>query len=906
MAAPSGPDQVMNMVKMGGTFLKNMLTGIAKLTEGPREPDGITYDPVGVAGDRAKEKWKPGEKRMEEFADNGEGPWRPLNARFLAKVGAETERNEFSGQRHKGSRLDVAVWPNTYASQTDPSAEPRDDPVAQLLEWPEFYHGTNRNPNTARNQTKAYDVQLMFWDRRPCGLAVDYLGEPFDGLRNSEYHVVHGTNPVQGDCNKNGKEPDAAGGLFRARFARRRYVKRSADPSFRVEWWKRWRQVAEPVSTSDQCKADEILPTLPIATRLKSSSHSSKADGQGRNWAQKQWPDSNNNYAPCWQLCHLIFYQIDHHNVEKPVGTTPQVAAQQMLKLTSDVKHPIRRFFHVEPTPAPILKSGTVHKNTRTYAKNRLRHVPEAYEGTNRVYAQCDLMATWGLHCERKKPHLVWWTRSEDEEEGPGSKSVWNSKCVWCHTANWSGGKYDGTFAVKIKGLLLKQRLQQLTRDKKSAPNSAKKQKSASACSDWKYGLEDMAKSEEGGALEEFVFTLEFYSTDHGKSWLCNLKTNDKDRVGYRCAVFRDPSALRDGIHPAMAKLLIQWPAESRRRENNLIWWNEAFAKQLKDPTAGLVVADTKYLQIAGQSTKNRNKELLDRNAVFFVDSKLFDSIDVEPQNQQRRTNDQGVRDQAGNTSMLDERQERQDRQDRQEAQKQRLAAEADEKARKRREKRDAKKDAKKQRRKEAVTLDDGLPSDDGLASDEETDDDYEETAADRRARVDDQDPNGGGSSGGGGGNPGAPAKRKRSQPRAEAAGPSGSGTTYTGNQGADDSDDGDPAWEFGPPRERNQAVMLGEQIVYNNTVWNASDFFEKVQGLAPDTGAVVSDDGKETPIGAWFEARWYINGTEDGPEEGVGWKEVDAWKTENPNQVDPWMSPYPADFPDPNAMTVD
>ena len=834
MAAPSGPDQVMNMVKMGGTFLKNMLTGIAKLTEGPREPDGVTYDPVGVAGDQAKALWNPEDRRIEEFLDDGEGPWRPLNARFRAKVGAETERDEFSGQRHKGSRLDVAVWPNTYASQTDPSAEPRDDPVAQLLEWPEFYHGTNRNPNTARNQTKAYNVQLMFWDRRPCGLTVDYLGEPFDGLRNSEYHVVHGTKPNQGDCNPNPNPNPVAGGLFRARFARRRYVKRSADPSFRVEWWKRWHRQAIPVSTSDQCKADEIQPTLKIAKKPSGVAN----PNPGRNWAKEQpRADSNNNYAPCWQLCHLIFYQIDHHNVEKPVGTTPQVAAQQMLKLTSDVKHPIRRFFHVEPTPAPILKSGTVHKNTRTYAKNRLRYVPGAYEDTNRVYAQCDLMATWGLHCERKKPHLVWWTRSEDEEEGPGSKSVWNSKCVWCHTANWSGGKYDGTFAVKIKGLLLKQRLQQLTRDKKSAPNSAKKQKSASACSDWKYGLEDMAKSEGGGALEEFVFTLEFYSTDHGKSWLCNLKTNDKDRVGYRCAVLRDPSALRDGIHPAMAKLLIQWPAESRRRENNLIWWNEAFAKQLKDPTAGLVVADTKYLQIAGQSTKNRNKELLDRNAVFFVDSKLFDSIDVEPQNQQRRTNDQGVRDQAGNTSMLDERQERQDRQDRQEAQKQRLAAEAD----------------KKQR----------LAAEDG--------------------------------SGGGGGNPGAAGKRKRTQPRAEAAGPSGSGTTYTGNQGADDSDDGDPAWEFGPPRERNQAVMLGEQIIYNNTAWNASDFFEKVQGLAPDTGAVVSDDGKETPIGAWFEARWYINGTEDGPEEGVGWKEVDAWKTENPDQVDPWMGPYPS-----------
>ena len=80
--------------------------------------------------------------------------------------------------------------------------------------------------------------------------------------------------------------------------------------------------------------------------------------------------------------------------------------------LTTDIRHPVMRFFD---------EWGNVHPSTQEYARSRLKHVDGAV--ANSVFAQCDLVATWGLHSEREQMHLVWWHKTNHD----GGDYYWRS-----------------------------------------------------------------------------------------------------------------------------------------------------------------------------------------------------------------------------------------------------------------------------------------------------------------------------------------------------------------------------------------------------------------------------------------------------------------------------------------------
>ena len=42
---------------------------------------------------------------------------------------------------------------------------------------------------------------------------------------------------------------------------------------------------------------------------------------EGRAWGQQEWPSRYTNYAPAWELCHIILYQLNVDNIDKPVCT---------------------------------------------------------------------------------------------------------------------------------------------------------------------------------------------------------------------------------------------------------------------------------------------------------------------------------------------------------------------------------------------------------------------------------------------------------------------------------------------------------------------------------------------------------------------------------------------------------
>ena len=242
----------------------------------------FSYDPEGNTAEENSE------------SKNGEGPFRPLNALTKGERGQLEEYDAYNGKWPRGSRLDVAIYP--VPDEGKDSAK--------------FMDPTDTQVSGARHS------QIMFWDRRACAFAENYADE-WQKLRNSEYHIVHQDIPQQ-----DGNDPPP---VFSAKFARRRHIGTKTTPPVKVAWWRQWGANGSSPYTDNPEDATPFNPTVD-APKNKAPKANPKTSKQTPMWAQKEVPDNNNNYAPRWELCHLLFYQLNTSNANEPVGSTAALA----------------------------------------------------------------------------------------------------------------------------------------------------------------------------------------------------------------------------------------------------------------------------------------------------------------------------------------------------------------------------------------------------------------------------------------------------------------------------------------------------------------------------------------------------------------------------------------------------
>ena len=786
-------------------------------------PDSaFTYDPDGHLGDvRGTNTHAAEQSEGKERINNGEGPWRPLNALF--KQGVSPERDEAGNRWLAGSRLDVAIWP------VEPGAK-----------WPDLANGTI---NTSKY---TYHSQLMFWDRRPCGLVKDYRQDTSDNLRNSEYHVVHEALPKI----KSPPEAGSANRLFQSRFARRRYILNSADPSFRVAWWQRWTTRAPAGSVRDKERAEPTVVHVPpyykeakpnprpFKDNERSDPYENHSAMQGTGWARRQIPDATNNYAPRWELSHLVFYQLNFNNYAEPASTTKR-GVQRHMNLTADARHPLRRFFD---------EMGNAHERTRAYAQHRLRYKgpksnAHAPIETRRCFAECDVTATWGLMCEREKAHLVWWSRDGDR---------WESTCIWAETISATLAKDNSkemvaytlakpSLSIKIQGKVLRRRLARYATEASPEANEddratkRKDEQSADpACRKWSdYTLTQMEK-----ALEPEEYVLAFTTSDNGQTWTCTINRS-------ACAIFRNPGALSEGISPGMA-LDLGWPAGTGSVQcgRNVIWWNDAFSSALKNEIR--ISRDVLAPPPVTRLPQNWRSMYLDPGAPYFNDLPMFDTINGPARSAaaSRRTNGQGI----GDDPPLPRAAARPDP----------VVAEAAAAA--------AAAAAEAGEAGEA-----GAPAPPELGKRRR-----EERPAPRPPPPPGDDP-----------------MRQAPEPR------------RTGEAGPPEEDDTIRGQVDGPERRRNRAVLSQGLMYYNCYGMDPDDFFEAMTPNRDQEGARLDASG----VGVWYRGRYYKQGNLEGPEAANvldTWDDVDEEIAAAPYEFDRWcregdnsaISEYPESAP--------
>ena len=463
---------------------------------------------------------------------NGSGPYRPINEQLRH----EPKDDDITTQRElDGSRFDIAFVP---AGFTDARYPPR---------WPEL-----NDPQV--DPFRSYDLKIMLWDRRACGLQHNYVvAEQFVQLRNSEYHIVH-------EANADGGAP-LAREVFRARYHRRRYIE---GRGVRMATWNPEQGNTTQVRNGNQ----QVARERPGGSEWRPGQAPDEGTERSDRSDDNERPNDRNNYAPHRLLCHMILWQLSADD-EPICATRPEVqgAYGRFGREALSPDHPLTRFFNVG--------TGGVSEPTRQYNRRRLRHATDDVirnvPGVRRLYAQADVTAVWGLQRSRRK-HAVLWYRAAHGGQ-------WQSRCIEMtrDPAQVAFNNDGWTVAVPSVGFEPPPAANPLTiAANPNARQPGQPQAPRPARTDCKRWVHPMRKNEPFGAEQRH--TIRIYTEDQGATWKCAFN-------GAPCGVFRFVQSLRDGLHKDMP-VSIAWPNVDRnavdRCGNAMLWFDDQFAAALR------------------------------------------------------------------------------------------------------------------------------------------------------------------------------------------------------------------------------------------------------------------------------------------------------------------------------------